>query len=42
MAEDETTTDQLRSMMAENFKKAHTGRLPTIFSLLKRTYRLRR
>ena len=41
MAEDETTTDQLRSIMAENLEKAH-GALANYFSLLKRAYRLRR
>jgi hypothetical protein len=35
MAEDETTTDQLRSMMAENFKKAH-GALANYFQFVEK------
>jgi hypothetical protein len=35
MAEDETTTDQLRSIMAENFKKAH-GALANYFQFVEK------
>jgi len=36
MAEDETTTDQLRSIMAENFKKAH-GALTNYFQFVEKS-----
>ena len=36
MAEDETTTDQLRSMMADNFKKAH-GALANYFQFVEKS-----